>query len=106
MSAKPRYRRFHLKIVPDGRPDSDGQWIERVVPDEWPGDDKAQSHMLKTVPDYDTVPLKGFQIVNIREATPGPSNQPGFMWQAPDPDYRDHKEEMPEESDQPSVPGM
>lgn len=41
MTSKPRYRQFHLKVVPDDRPDSDGRWIERVVPDVWPGDDKA-----------------------------------------------------------------
>lgn len=73
------YRQFHLKIVPDGQPNHEGRWIGRAVPDEWPGDDKAQSHMLKTVPDFDYVPFPGFHVAQIRESIPGPSYQPFYM---------------------------
>lgn len=106
MTSANTYRLFHLKIVPDDRPNADGRWIERVVPDTWPGDDKAQPHMLKEPPVHDTVPLPGYHIVQIEEATPGPSNQPGLMWQAPDPVGSREREEDPEEPDQPAAPGM
>jgi hypothetical protein len=75
----PRYRLFSLKIVPDDKPNSNGRWIERVVPDEWPGDDRAQSHMLREPPNYDYVPAPGFHVVAIEEARPGPCDQPGSM---------------------------
>jgi hypothetical protein len=73
------YRLFHLKVVPNDRPNSDGRWIERVVPDEWPGDDHAQEHMLRAAPGYDYVPSPGFHVVAISEASPGPADQPGSM---------------------------
>jgi len=73
------YRLFHLKVVPSDQPNSEGWWIERVVPDEWPGDDRAQKHMLRTPPDYDYEPSPGCHVVGIREAAPGPADQPGSM---------------------------
>lgn len=73
------YRLFHLHIVPSDRPNSEGRWIQRVVPDEWPGDDRAQKDMLPTPPDYDYVPSPGFHVVSIKEVAPAPSDQPGSM---------------------------
>jgi hypothetical protein len=75
------YRLFHLKVVPDAYPNAEGRWVARVVPDVWPGDDLAQSHMLKEEPDYDTVPGPGLHVVAIQEVEPGPSDQPGTMWE-------------------------
>ena len=73
------YRSFNLKIVPNDRPNDDGRWVQRVVPDEWPGDDKAQAHMLRAVPDFNTEPMPGYHVVEIEETKPGPSDQPGSM---------------------------
>lgn len=73
------YRLFHLHVVRNDSPDSPGHWIARVVPDEWPGDDRAQSHMLRTPPGYDYAPSPNEHVVAIREAAPGPSDQPGSM---------------------------
>lgn len=61
------YRLFHLKVVPDDQPDSDGRWIERVVPDEWPGDDRAQPNMMQTPPDFSYVPSPGYHVVSFEE---------------------------------------
>lgn len=62
--------------------------------------------MLRSVPDYDTATLKGFHIVNIREVNPGPSNQPGFMWQSPSPADLTREDEGSEDCDQRPAPGM
>ena len=73
------YRLFQLHVVPDAQPNSEGHWIERVVPAEWPGDEAAQPHMLPEPPTNDYVPMPGFHVVAIQEVTPGPANQPGTM---------------------------
>ena len=76
------YRLFHLKVVPDDAPNDPGRWIERVVPDVWPGDDRAQPHMLRSPPDHDYKPSPGTHVVAIQEAKHGPSDQPGSMREA------------------------
>jgi len=73
------FRQFQIKIVRHDRPDDEGRWIERVVPDEWPGDDKAGSHMLRTPPEYDAEIMPGYHAVQIVEVQPAPPDQPGSM---------------------------
>jgi len=79
MKTEPMFRLFRIQVVPESRPNDDGFWIERVVPDEWPGDGKAQPHMLKSLPGHDDELIKGHRTVQIVEADPGPLDQPGSM---------------------------
>jgi hypothetical protein len=73
------YREFQMKVVRNDRPNEEGYWTSRIVPDVWPGDDKAQENMLREPPDCYYEPEPGYHVVSITEIEPGPSDQPGSM---------------------------
>jgi hypothetical protein len=71
-----------MKIAKKDDPNHEGFWISKIVPNIWPGDDKAQSHMLRTPPDYD-YQEPAFDILSIVEIKPGPSDLPGTLQGTP-----------------------
>ena len=98
------YRQFDLKIVADDNPNGRGHWIRRVVPDRWPGDGVAQPDMMRSPPDYNTVPVPGFHVVQIIQSNPGPSDQPGTMHQRRNEDALDATRRFKQGDAAPDVP--
>lgn len=60
-------RRYLLKLVPNGRPNAPGRWVDRY---------------FDRPPTFETEAEPGFHIVAIRQEDPGPPDQPFYMHSA------------------------